>query len=297
MLIKTCCGNLASLYTHSAASAVLLLAALTGCGGPASESATPAAVSDEQTEAAGPAAPEPAVTAPAPNAEPSAEPPADASEATSPAAGSAMKLPPADALDADDSASQDDSAGNKGGIELPPELAPKTDAAEESSSNPVDPKANDAAATATIEAQLADWKQIESHAKSTGKITVMDLWSTACPPCLEEFPGLVRLSESMPEQVACVSVSVDYDGRKTKPPESYSKSVNAFLGAMNADFTNFLCQTPSDEVFATMDLPSIPAVLIFDADGKLVKRFVDAGETIGFGYEKDIVPFVKTLTN
>ncbi len=208
-----------------------------------------------------------------------------------------MKLPPAGASEAADSESQNASAGEKGGFELPPELAPRADTTEENDAKKADPETNRSAATAKIEAQLADWKQIESHAKSTGKVTVMDLWSTACPPCLEEFPGLVRLSESMPDQVACISVSVDYDGRKTKPAESYRDSVNAFLGAMKADFTNFLCQTPSDEVFATVDLPSIPAVLIFDADGKLVKRFVDAGETIGFGYEKDIVPFVKTLAN
>jgi len=99
----------------------------------------------------------------------------------------------------------------------------------------------------------------------------------------------------MPEKVACIGVSVDYDGRKTKPAESYSESVNAFLNAMKADFDNFLCQTPSDEVFAEMDLPSIPAVLIFNQKGELVKRFVDAGETIGFTYEKDIIPFVNDL--
>ena len=143
--------------------------------------------------------------------------------------------------------------------------------------------------------QLASWTAIESHAKSTGKITVVDLWSTVCEPCVREFPGLVRLSKEMQNDVACIGVSVDYDGRKTRPPEFFSERVGLFLSSVGADFDNYVCNTPSDDVFAEMGLPSIPAVLVYNAEGKLVKQFVDAGETIGFSYESDVIPFVEKL--
>jgi thiol-disulfide isomerase/thioredoxin len=143
--------------------------------------------------------------------------------------------------------------------------------------------------------QMASWTAIESRVKSTGKITVVDLWSTVCEPCVKEFPGLVKLSKNMPDTVTCVGVSVDYDGRKTRPAESYRDKVAAFLTAVGADFENFLCNTPSDDVFSELGLPSIPAVLIYDADGEPVKRFVDAGDTIGFSYEADVIPFVEKL--
>ena len=42
-------------------------------------------------------------------------------------------------------------------------------------------------------------------------------------------------------------------------------------------------------------MPSIPAVLVFDAEGKLVKQFIDAGETIGFTYDKDVIPMVNSI--
>jgi hypothetical protein len=42
-------------------------------------------------------------------------------------------------------------------------------------------------------------------------------------------------------------------------------------------------------------LASIPAVLVFDGEGNLTKVFVDAGESAGFTYEKDVVPFVEKL--
>lgn len=143
--------------------------------------------------------------------------------------------------------------------------------------------------------EYASWSEIERRATSTGKITVVDLWSTVCAPCIEEFPGLVRLSKAMPDAVTCIGVSVDYDGRKSRPPEYYRDKVGSFLTSVDAQFDNYLCNTPSDDVFATVGLPSIPAVLIYDADGKLVKQFVDAGDTVGFSYESDIVPFVEKL--
>jgi hypothetical protein len=68
-----------------------------------------------------------------------------------------------------------------------------------------------------------------------------------------------------------------------------------FLSSVGADFDNYLCNTPSDDVFAEVGLPSIPAVLVYDANGNLVKQFVDAGETIGFSYDTDVIPFVKKL--
>ena len=144
-------------------------------------------------------------------------------------------------------------------------------------------------------AVLADWQTIESTAKSTGKVTVVDLWSLACEPCLKEFPGLVRLDQTLGSEVACIGVSLDFDGRKSKPAETYQTRVDAFLRSTGAAFANFICRTPSDEVYERLKLLSLPAVLVFDQDGKLIREFVDGGETKGFGYESDIIPYVESL--
>ena len=36
-------------------------------------------------------------------------------------------------------------------------------------------------------------------------------------------------------------------------------------------------------------------IMIYDANGEVVKVFVDTGEENAFTYEKDVVPFVKSL--
>ena len=190
-----------------------------------------------------------------------------------------LVLPPGEIPDPSE---QQAPAATEGGFELPDDVTIPDDSG--------------AAAAGKINVEYASWEAIQSAAQATGRVTVVDLWSLACEPCLKEFPGLVRLHEQMGEKVQCIAVDLDFDGRKSRPPESYEEQVVAFLQSVNAEgFPLYVCSTPSDEVFAAAKLPSIPAVLIFDAQGQLATVFVDAGETVGFTYEKDIVPAVEKL--
>lgn len=149
--------------------------------------------------------------------------------------------------------------------------------------------------TARAPLTAATQEQIMDIVTAAGKVTVVDFWSLSCEPCLKEFPGLVALQRELGDQVACYSVSVDYDGRKSKPAETYRDRVQDFLNQSQATFPNFLCETPNESVFESLKIVSIPAVLIYDAEGKLVKTFTDTGDSLGFSYEKDITPLVKSL--
>ena len=150
--------------------------------------------------------------------------------------------------------------------------------------------------TPTIPAlQFASWEEIERKAKGTKRVTIVDVWSLSCAPCLKEFPGLVRLHKQFGENVVCIGVDVDYDGRKTRPPETYQTRVTEFLTAVGAEFENYISNTPSDDVYIAAELDSIPAVLIYDANGDLIKKFADAGDTAGFTYDKDIIPLIEKI--
>lgn len=155
------------------------------------------------------------------------------------------------------------------------------------------------AADPAVKLQVLNWKQtLALIAKHKGKVVVVDLWSTGCEPCVREFPNLVALHKKYGADVACVSVSCDYAGIKSKPPEFYREKVQKFLERQGASFDNVLCNVPSDDVFTEIDLASIPAVMVFGRDGKLVKRFdndtikTDADE---FTYEKNVNKLVESL--
>jgi len=144
----------------------------------------------------------------------------------------------------------------------------------------------------------ATWDEILSAAKSHhGKIVVLDVWSTSCPPCLREFHNLVELSQKYPNQVVCLSCSTDFVGISSKPPEYYEERVRKFLSQQDAKFDNYLCNEPADEIFLKIDLASIPAVYIFGEDGELVERFDNDTQKYGdeFTYVDHVLPKLNSL--
>lgn len=144
------------------------------------------------------------------------------------------------------------------------------------------------------------WNDVQALvAKNKGKIVVVDIWSTSCLPCMTEFPNLVEIHKKHGDRVVCISFNVDYVGIKSKPAKTYEKKAHEFLQKHNATCLNFLSTTPSDEIFESLELPSIPAVYVYDGDGKILKRFDDSlfedGKEEAFTYEDDINPFLETL--
>ncbi|MDZ4819766.1 MAG: TlpA disulfide reductase family protein [Planctomycetota bacterium] len=124
-----------------------------------------------------------------------------------------------------------------------------------------------------IKLQNLDYAGIEELiASKKGKVVVVDYWSTYCAPCLKEFPNLIALSDRVgPEQLACISVSLDYDGYGKL--EEVTPKVLKFLLAKEATIDNVLASEESDAMFKKLDIPSIPAVFVYDRTGKLRKRY------------------------
>lgn len=148
--------------------------------------------------------------------------------------------------------------------------------------------------------EIKSWKETEALiAAQSGKVVVVDLWSTSCVPCMREFPNLVALHNKYPAgKITCISVSCDYEGLDEEPPESKKTAVMRFLKSTKATCTNLLLSDADIDVYETIGLAAIPAVYVYDAGGKLIKRFDnDAGDygDEGFTYEDHIVPLIESL--
>ena len=151
-----------------------------------------------------------------------------------------------------------------------------------------------------IRLSAATWKDVEKLvADHSGRIVVVDVWSTSCLPCMTEFPHLLTLQKTHGEKLVCVSFNVDYVGIKSKPAEYYRPRVETFLRKHNATVINLMCTMESDRLFADLELDSIPAVYVYGTDGKLKRRFdsslLEDGEEEAFTYAADINPFVAEL--
>jgi thiol-disulfide isomerase/thioredoxin len=135
----------------------------------------------------------------------------------------------------------------------------------------------------TLEVLKVDEIQSLLASHKDKKVVVVDYWSTSCEPCMKEFPGLVKLSEKYPDEVACISVSLDFEGGKNKTPEMVADKVQKFLASQKATkVKNILSGTPSDEVMAApglgLDNGSPPLVLVYARDGSLAKKFDNSGD-------------------
>lgn len=147
----------------------------------------------------------------------------------------------------------------------------------------------------------ATWEDLRAFvAQQTGKIVVLDIWSTSCEPCLAEFPFLVALQAKNTEGITCVSFNCDYIGVKNKPVEYYRPQVMKSLEDLKASsIINFISTVPSDDLFQQMDLDTVPAVFVFNRSGRLVKRFdnrTPVGDgSEGISYERQVIPLVEQL--
>lgn len=158
---------------------------------------------------------------------------------------------------------------------------------------------NASTSAATVELTVVSFDELQaSIAESKGKIVVVDYWSTSCPPCMKEFPGLVAIHDELPhDQVRCISASLDYEGLADFPIEDCRKSALEFLEQQKSTLDNFIL---SEDSLTVMDdklkIASIPAVFVFGVDGKLARMF-DESSGESFTYEKDVTPFVKELAS
>ena len=144
------------------------------------------------------------------------------------------------------------------------------------------------------------WDDVQKAvADNSGKVVVVDFWSTSCLPCVEEFPNLVALQKTHGDAIACISVNLDYAGIKSKPPEYYRPRVQKFLSQTNARIQNYLSTMEAADVLNAANINSVPTVFVYGTDGQLAKRFDESllteGEEEAFTYEQDINPFVQSL--
>lgn len=150
----------------------------------------------------------------------------------------------------------------------------------------------------TVDLEIRSWKEVEEWvALQKGRVVVVDIWSTYCAPCIAEFPHFVELHNNLGGKVACASLSIDYFGGD-ETPEQIRPRVLEFLNKQDARTANFISSTPDEDILKTLEVVSIPIVLVFDKEGELHTTFNnDDGKWSegGFSYKEHIVPLVDSL--
>lgn len=102
-----------------------------------------------------------------------------------------------------------------------------------------------------------------------GKIVIVNMWATWCPPCVRELPALDRLNQKLdPNKYAILPISIDAQGKNIVQP---------FLTELGyPDFTSYF--DPKQNLREVFPLETIPATFILNSEGELVayvRSYVD----------------------
>jgi thiol-disulfide isomerase/thioredoxin len=140
-----------------------------------------------------------------------------------------------------------------------------------------------------IELKAVKYEQLTEAVRAhRGKVVVVDIWATYCVPCMKEFPHLVDLHHKYGSAgLVCISVSVD-------EPDKQEKAL-AFLKKVKATFPNYRLDEAESVWPEKLLLKGVPAVFVFDRDGKRVAKFTNDDPDNQFDYTKDVLPLVGKL--
>jgi thiol-disulfide isomerase/thioredoxin len=124
---------------------------------------------------------------------------------------------------------------------------------------------------AAIKLEPLKWTQFKDRLASARgvKYTLVDAWATTCGPCKENFPHLIEMHRKYAGKgLAVISLSLD------DPTDARALAAALeFLREKKATFTNIVLDEKYGDGFDKLDINAIPAVFVFNAQGKEVKRF------------------------
>lgn len=164
---------------------------------------------------------------------------------------------------------------------------------------PVDVDEQPVAVVPVVEVDVKSWDEIQKWvASQTGKVVVVDVWSTSCLPCVKEFPNFVALHKELGGEIACASLNIDYYGAENESPEDLKPQILKFLTSKRATMQNFISSDSDEEIHKQIDTAAIPAVLVYDRDGNLHMTFNNDDALYGpegFNYADHITPLVREL--
>ena len=109
-----------------------------------------------------------------------------------------------------------------------------------------------------------------------GKVVLVNIWATWCPPCRAEMPSMEKLYKKLPGtdfRIAAVSVDGDaFHPEGSEPPSG----IMAF--ANNLGLTFDILHDPSGDIRKAYDIFGVPESYLIDRDGVIVKRVIGAAD-------------------
>ncbi len=107
-----------------------------------------------------------------------------------------------------------------------------------------------------------------------GKVVLINIWATWCPPCRAEMPSMEKLHKKLDGtdfRIAAVSVDGDpFHPEESQPPAG----IMAFANGLGLTFD--ILHDPSGAIRRSYDIFGVPESYLIDRNGLIVKRVIGA---------------------
>ena len=110
-----------------------------------------------------------------------------------------------------------------------------------------------------------DGEYVDGDIFSKEKLTMVNIWTTWCPPCVKEMPDLGNMGRSMPEGAQLIGIILDVEGPGDIRTIGAAKKI---LSKADADFIQIF---PSKEMAPVLStVKAIPTTIFVDSKGGIV---------------------------
>lgn len=104
-----------------------------------------------------------------------------------------------------------------------------------------------------------------------GKVVVLNMWATWCPPCRKEMPGFINLYKKYKDKgLEIIGVAFDENGQEVVLP---------FIKALGVNYPIYL---EGGDIGTAFDLQAYPTTIVYGKDGKMVNKH------LGYLSEEDL---------
>ncbi|MFC1661679.1 TlpA disulfide reductase family protein [Gemmatimonadota bacterium] len=110
-----------------------------------------------------------------------------------------------------------------------------------------------------------------------GKVLLLNVWATWCPPCQDEMPSMQRLYETIQDEdfeILAVSIDAPFGQRDTLG--RVGGNLRSFADSMGLTFQ--ILHDPSGKIQDTFQTTGVPESFVIDRGGVIFKKVAGATE-------------------
>jgi thiol-disulfide isomerase/thioredoxin len=110
-----------------------------------------------------------------------------------------------------------------------------------------------------------------------GKVVLVNIWATWCPPCRAEMPSMERLHRQLAGtdfRIAAVSI----DGDAFYPDKERATPAQVLEFADRLGLTFDILHDPSGAIRRAYDIYGVPESFVVDRNGVIIKRVIGAAD-------------------